>query len=102
MNRDIYRMNRFKDFLAEQDSSIEKIAKKNVDVRQEVQTPDFIILTNRRLEGDDNKLYRTAERLKEVCNKRKIGCYVVFVEDAHILRHDDGYHTIHNHDDEDA
>lgn len=102
MNRNINTMNRFKDFLSEQDSSIEKIKKKDVEVRPDGATPDIIVLTNRKIEKDDNKLFRTAERIKELCEKRDINCYIVFVEDAHILRHEDDYHTIHNHDDEEG
>jgi len=102
MNRDLNKMNRFKDFLREQDTSIEKIKQKDVDVPAEESTPDIIVLTNRKEENNDNKLFRTAERMKEVCDQRKIKCYVVFVEDAHILRHEDGNHTIHNSDDKDG
>jgi RimK family alpha-L-glutamate ligase len=102
MNRDLNKMNRFKDFLREQDTSIEKIQQKDVDVPAEESTPDIIVLTNRKEENNDNKLFRTAERMKEVCDQRKIKCYIVFVEDAHILRHEDGNHTIHNSDDKDG
>jgi RimK family alpha-L-glutamate ligase len=104
MNRDLNKMNRFKDFLREQDSSIEKIKQKDVDVPPEDSKPDLIVLTNRREEREhgEDKLFATAERIKEICSKRDIRCYIVFVEDAHILRHEDGQHTIHNSDDKEG
>jgi len=102
MNRDLNKMNRFKDFLREQDSSIDKIKQKDVDVPAEDATPDLIVLTNRKEENNDNKLFRTAERIKEICDQRNIKCYIVFTEDSHILRHEDGNHTIHNSDDKDG
>jgi len=91
---------KFREFLIEEES-LKKIKSKKVKIKtQNNAIPDIIVLTNRKIENDDNKLFRTAERIKEICNKRKINCYIVFVEDAHIIKHSDGYHTIHNYNDD--
>jgi len=57
---------------------------------------NVIVLTNRRDEASDNKLFRTAKRIEEICSSKKIKCYTVFAENAHIIRNDDETRTIHN------
>ena len=75
----------------ERDELNEKVSDSDVNV---------IILTSRKEEKDDKDLFRTAGRISKICKSKKIPHYVVFAEDSHIIRHDDGSRTIHNVDDE--
>lgn len=62
---------------------------------------NIIILTNEREDSndEDKKLFQTAKRFQEECGKLKIDNYVVFVENARIVRDENNKITIHNVDD---
>ena len=69
---------------------------KNLDEQKKDDNVNIIVLTNRQDENADNKLFRTAKKIKEICDSKKINCYILFTENAHIIRHDDGHRTVHN------
>lgn len=59
---------------------------KNLKIYEEKDYDDIniIVLTNKK--DEENGLYKTASRIKEECEKRKIDCYIVFVEEAYITK----------------
>ena len=61
---------------------------------------NIIVLTSKRDEESNTSLFRTAKKIKDICDKRGIPNYIVFAETSYIVRQDDGSHTIHNIDDE--
>lgn len=58
----------------------------------------LLIVTSRN-ENKESELFRTAQRLEDICKERKIPCYVVFVEDALIERKSDFSYLVHNVED---
>jgi len=68
--------------------SKEKISKKSV-----------VVLTSRNDESKDNGLFRTAKKISEICQSRRIPCYSAFVETSFIKKDESGIKTIHNYDD---
>lgn len=55
----------------------------------------IVVLTSKNEDGSSEDLSKTAGRLKEVCEKKKLECYIVFSENAMISKKD-GELTIHN------
>jgi len=56
-----------------------------------------IIIITARAENDTG-LFRTAKRFKEICKKRRIDHYVLFIDDCYITN-EDGIKRVHNIDD---
>jgi len=62
----------------------------------------LLTLTNRKDdESKDNDLFRTAQRIDDICKKKNVPHYTVFAESAHILRESE-LHIIHNYDDKEG
>jgi ribosomal protein S6--L-glutamate ligase len=59
----------------------------------------LILLSNKREESDET-LFRTVKRFSEECKKAGIPHYILFVENSHIRKQDDGTLSIHNVDDD--
>ena len=59
---------------------------------------NIVIITNRN-ESKKDKLYVTAQRLVDTCSKKHIPYYVLFIENSHIIKDDNGNYTIHNWND---
>lgn len=60
---------------------------------------NFVFITNKNTNRKDN-LFSTVSTMSDNCKDMKIPYYVLFVEDAYIIRDDNGQYTVHNHDDE--
>ena len=72
--------------------------KKIVEAKENTEI-NVVVITSRN-ESKKNKLYVTAQRLADTCKKKRISYYILFIENAHIIKDDNGDYTIHNWNDE--
>lgn len=98
-------MSRFDNYIIEDDGDLYRQYRKlqNFNIREAIEDTGkrIVILTNRNKVADD-KMYYTARSIKEACDKRKIPNYVLFAENAHILRDKSGNYRIHNRKDKEG
>jgi len=59
---------------------------------------NIVIITSRN-ESKKDKLYVTAQRLSDTCSKKHIPYYILFIENSHMIKNENGDYTIHNWND---
>jgi len=75
-----------------------KLKTKKIVESKENKEVNVVIITSRN-ESKSEKLYVTAQRLVDTCSKKHIPYYVLFIENSHIIKDDNGDYTIHNWND---
>ena len=94
-------MGRFDDHLINSLGPAEQFKKlklKKIVESKENTEINIVIITSRNESKKDN-LFITAQRLVDTCSKKHIPYYVLFIENSHIIKDDNGDYTIHNWND---
>ena len=94
-------MGRFNEHLLDSLGPVSQYKKlKNIRIIESKENTEVnVVIITSRTESKKDKLFVTAQRLADTCNKKHIPYYVLFIENAHLLKNDNSDYTIHNWND---